>query len=162
MVVVDSSALIPLSRIGKLALLKKYFKKITITDEVYDEVKQGKTGASEIEKGCEDWIAIENSKNSAGIDKIRKLEDIEKADASLILLAQEKEDTLVSNDYALIIVARSKGIKCLWLTNFILKCLNKKIINKNEARKILFELVECGMRLNNAVYTKILKEIDKC
>lgn len=75
-------------------------------------------------------------------------------------MAKEKQDILLSNDYALIIVARSKGIECWWLTTFILKCLKKRVVLKKEAKQILFDLIEAGMRLDNAVYTAILKEID--
>jgi len=159
MVVVDSSVLIHLSRIGKLSLLKKFFRKIIITEDIYDEVKEG-AGSSEIAKAYNNWIFIEKPKNINEVSTLSKLEEIEKADASIILLAKEKQDILVSNDYVLIMVARSKGIRCWWLTTFLLKCLEKKIIIKKEAKQILFDLIEAGMRLDNAVYTAILKEIE--
>ncbi|MBS3097141.1 hypothetical protein J4480_06940 [Candidatus Woesearchaeota archaeon] len=159
MAVVDSSVLILLSRINKLALLKKYFKKITITQDIYDEVKVG-IGSSEIERACKSWIKINEPKNLTEINNIGKSEGIEKADASIIVLAEEKKDVLVSNDYALIMVARSKGIECWWLTTFLLKCLKKKVLSKKETKQILFDLIGAGMRLDNVVYTAILKEID--
>jgi len=159
MALADSSVLIHLSRINKLSLLKRYFGKITITDYVYDEVKTG-IGASEIDKACKSWITIEKPKKSEEIGSTSKLEDIEEADASLILLANEKKEILLSNDYALIMVARSKGIECWWLTTFILRSLKKKIIAKKEARQILLELIDSGMRLSNEVYAAILREID--
>lgn len=159
MAVVDSSVLIHLSRINKLSLLKKYFNNVIITQEIYDEVKTG-IGASEIEKAYKSWIAIEKPKNSDEIDNTSKLEDINKADSSLIILAEEKKEILLSNDYALIIVARSKGIECWWPTTLILHCLKKKIITKKEANQILLELIESGMRLSNEVYAAILREID--
>lgn len=159
MAVADSSVLIHLSRINKLSLLKKYFNKIIITQDVYDEVKSG-IGASEIEKACKSWITIKKPKNSDEINNISKLENIEKADSSLIVLAEEKKEILLSNDYALIIIARSKGVECWWLTTFILRCLKKKIITKKEAKQILLELIDSGMRLSNEVYAAILREID--
>ena len=89
------------------------------------------------------------------------MERIEKADASIILLAKERQDILLSNDFALIMVARSKGIECWWLTTFLLRCIEKKIITKNEAKQILFDLVQAGMRLSNDVYATILKEMEE-
>lgn len=160
MAVIDSSVLILLSRINKLPLLKKYFNKVIVTQDVYDEVKVG-IGASEIEKACKIWIRIDKPKNLSEINNISKSENIEKADASIIVLAMEKREILLSNDYALIVSARAKGIECWWLTTFLLHCLNKSIITKKEAKQILFELIEAGMRLSNEVYTSILKEIDK-
>lgn len=160
MVVVDSSVLIPLSRTGKLSLLKIFFKKIRITNDIYEEMKAGSTGVSEIEKACKDWILLNEPKNLEKINGISRLEGIEKADASIILLAEEKQDILLSNDFALIAIARSKGIECWWLTTFLLRCLERKIITKKEAKQALFDLVQEGMRLSNDVYSAILKEIE--
>jgi predicted nucleic acid-binding protein len=159
MAVADSSILIHLSRINKISLLKKCFNDVMITHDIYDEVKTG-TGASEIEKACKSWINVEKPKNSNQINDISRLESIEKADASIIVLAEEKKEILLSNDYNLIMVARSKGIECWWLTTFILRCLKKKIITKKEAEQILLELINSGLRLSNEVYAAILREID--
>lgn len=161
MAAVDSSALIHLSRIGKLSLLKRFFGNIKITTDVYEEIKAGTIGVSEIEKASKNWILIKDPKNYGEINEMSRLEGIEKADASLILLAQEKQDILLSNDFALIMTARSKGIECWWLTTFILRCLERKIIMKKEAKEILFDLIQAGMRLSNDVYTAILNEIDE-
>lgn len=159
MAVADSSILIHLSRINKLSLLKKYFSNVAITQDIYDEVKTG-IGASEIDKACKSWINIKKPKNSEEIDNTSKMEHIEKADASIIVLAEEKKEILLSNDYALIMVARSKGIECWWLTTFILRCLRKEIVAKKEAKQILIELIDSGMRLSNEVYAAILREMD--
>ncbi len=160
MAIVDSSVLIHLSRIGRLSLLKSFFKQIRTTQDIYEEIKAGNIGVSEIEKACKNWIFINKLKNFDGVNHISKFEGIEKADASIILLAKEKQDILLSNDFALIMIARSKSVECWWLTTFILRCLGKKIITKKEAKQILFDLVESGMRLSNDVYAAILKEIE--
>lgn len=160
MAIVDSSVLIPLSRIGKLSLLKRFFNSIKITHDVYEEIKAGTTGVSEIEKACKDWIFLSKPKNFEEVNYISKMEGIERADASIILLARERQDILLSNDFALIMIARSKGIECWWLTTFLLRCLERKIITKKEAKQILFDLVQAGMRLSNDVYAAILKEIE--
>lgn len=161
MAIVDSSVLIHLSRIGRLYLLKKFFKRIAITNDIYEEIKKGKIGTSEIENAYREWIRILSPKNLNEATKISELEGIEKADASIILLAKENKEILLSNDYALIMVAKSKGIKCWWLTTFLLKSLKKRIIIKKEAKGILNELIDAGMRLDNAVYVAIINEIDK-
>ncbi len=159
MVVVDSSVLILLCRIGKLPLLEKYFKKVMITQDIYDEIKSG-IGSNEIEKARRQWIKIENPKGSGESYNLSKLENLERADASIIILSEEKKEILLSNDYALIMTARTKGIECWWLTTFILRCLRKRLLKKDEAKQILFELIEAGMRLSNDVYAAVLKEID--
>jgi predicted nucleic acid-binding protein len=159
MVAVDSSAIIPLIRIGKLSLLEKYFKKIKISREIYYELISGVIGVSEIEKGCKSWIIIYEKLNE--VEEISELDNIGLADASIILLAQKEKDIILSGDYMLINVAKSKGIECMWLTAFIIKCAKKKIINKIVAKEIMLDLIRVGMRLNNQVYSLILKKIEE-
>jgi predicted nucleic acid-binding protein len=159
MIVADSSVLIHLSRIGKLDLLREYFKKILITPAVYDEIKEG-VGASEITKACNEWITVVEP-TTKDIERIANAEGIEKADASVIMLAKEQGKILISNDYALIAVAKSKGVDCWWLTTLLLNCIKQKILSKKEAKKPLLDLVKTGMHLNNAVYAAILNEIDQ-
>lgn len=158
MAVVDSSALIHLSRINKLSLLKEFFGKIKITKEVYDEVKEG-TGASEIAEACKTWIEV-SKQLAVGRDELSRLEGIEQADASVLLLVQKEKAILLCNDYALINAARSKGIACWWVTSFLLQCLKKKLLSKTEAKQALYDLVQSGMRLSNEVYSAMLKGID--
>lgn len=160
MAIVDSSVLIPLMRIGKLSLLNEFFKKILITKEVYKEIESGEAGISEFMGKIGNWIYV-HGKIFAEARETAKLERIEEADASLILLAQEKKDILLSNDFALIACARSKGIKCWWLTTFLLQCVRENSLKKDAAKRVLFDLISAGVRLDNRVYAAILNEIDK-
>ena len=160
MVIVDTSVLIPLLKIGKINLLKKFFNKIIITKEVEKEIKTGKIGISEFEEANKLWIEIKEE-NSEKAEKLANVEDIEKTDASIILIAKDQKDIILSNDYALITVAKSKNIECWWLTTFIIKILKKKIITKKEAKEIMSDLIKAGMRLKNEIYVAILDEIDK-
>ena len=160
MVIVDTSVLIPLLKIGKINLLKKFFNKIIITKEVEKEIETGKIGVSEFEEANKLWIEIKEE-NSEKEEKLANVEDIEKTDASIILIAKDQKDIILSNDYALITVAKSKNIECWWLTTFIIKILKKKIITKKEAKEIMSDLIKAGMRLKNEIYVAILDEIDK-
>ena len=159
MAVIDSSVLIPLSRIGKLNLLRIFFKSILITKEVYNEVKEG-IGSSEIEEGLKSWIHIDK-RDFKNAQDLSEREGVELADASIILLSKETKDLLVSNDYHLITIARARGIECLWLTGFLIQCVTRKIITKKETKDILLALIKVGMRLDNEVYATILDEINK-
>ncbi|MBU1120370.1 MAG: hypothetical protein ABIE23_03935 [archaeon] len=164
MVFVDSSVLIHLSRIGKLNLLKEYFKEIKITEDVFEEtvVKSGEVaGKIEIKRGCDKWIKIEKPKNAGRVRELSRNNLISKADASLIESARERKEILLTNDYLLIKVARSFGVECWWLTTFIIKCREKNVLTKSETKKIVIDLIESGMRLNIEVYTRIEKIIDE-
>ncbi len=161
--IVDSSVLIHLARIGRLSLLKDFFDNMVITGEVFREtVSEAKhrIGASAIEQACGKWIIVEKSKHKKALKKIVELEGIEPADASLLLLAEEMEESLLSNDYALIAVARARGVECWWLTTFILHIIAEGTVTKKKGKQILLELIESGMRLSSQVYASILRRID--
>jgi predicted nucleic acid-binding protein len=158
MVVVDSSVLIHLMRIGQLELLKKFFGKIKITKEILRElVQEEKIRASEIKKSVSKWIIVKKVE----IIKIPEFEDIEKGDIELILLAEKEKDILLTNDLALITVAKTMGTETWWTTTFLIKLVKRKIINKKQAKEILFDLVQSGLRLKIEVYVAIEKEIDR-
>lgn len=162
--IVDSSVLIHLSRIGRLTLLRKYFGEIVITEDVYRETVEeakGRVGASTIAKAYGKWINVQKLKNKKLINRIIDLEGIEKTDASLILLAEERGEPLLSNDYALIKVARARGVECWWLTTFVLNALAKGTVKKKEGKEILLDLIESGLRLSPQVYASMLRRIDE-
>lgn len=161
MTILDSSALIPLARTGNLNLLNQ-LEQLKTTPEIRKEVLEqgkGKKGTSELKKLFEKVEVKET--NSKKAEEIVKLEGITKADASLTLLAEKEEEVLLSNDKALIQIARMKNIECYWLTTLILISVKKGILSKDEAKEILYNLVQEGMNLKNNVYTKIMREIDK-
>ena len=154
MAVVDSSVLIHLARIGRLELLRRYFGKVKITPSVLKETtEEEKIGSAEIKKSISKWIIIEGGKSE-------DIEGLEKADTELISLAEKNRDLLITNDLAIISVCRSKGIKTMWITTFILALLRKQYITKKEAKEILHDLVNSGLRLSIEVYTAIEKEIE--
>src|SRR3989338_4563760 len=162
MTVVDSSALIHLSRIGKLELLKTLFKHVAITKEIVAETTQKNfAGALAIENALNNWILVSEPRNATQVKEISSMKGIEPADASIIVLALERREALLSNDFALIRLAESLGIECLWITTFILKCVKQRIVTKEEAKDILFQLVSSGMRLSIEVYAELQKKIDE-
>ena len=133
--------------------------KIKITKEIYKELISGVTGVSEFVNATKLWInVIEISIES---ENFTELENIGKADASAILLALNKKEILLSGDYMLITLAKTKGIDCLWLTAFIIRSVEKKILSKEEAKQMLLDMIKTGMRLNNQVYSLILNKIDE-
>lgn len=161
--IADSSVLIHLSRIGRLEFLKE-FGEIKITEDVYRETVEeakGREGVSSIEKACGSWISVIKMGDEKKIRELAEQDGIENADASLILLAEEKEEILLSNDYYLIRAARGRGVECWWLTTLLLRAVKGKKIKKEEAKQMLLNLVESGIRLSIEVYAAVLKRIDE-
>lgn len=155
--------LIPLARIGKLYLLKNYFKKIKISNGVLEELLgYDKPGANEIETAMQSWIKKESqAKNTEDIKNLSMAESISLADAELILIALQQSDSILSNDYRLHAVAKTKQVKTEWLTSFILNCIEKKILTKRQAKETMIELIRVGMRLSLELFAEFDKKIDQ-
>ncbi len=158
MLVVDSCVLIHLSRIGKLDLLRKADECCT-TDNIYREtVTEGQRGRSQIAEAFERWLV----KKNVDIDiasQIAKKEGIEVADATLILLVEQSKGTLLTNDKALINLARSRGIEYLWLTSLLFKLCKERKISKKEALKILYELVQSRLSIEARIYALLERKL---
>ena len=169
MVVCDSGPLIYLSRVGQAQLLRKLFGSVLIPSSVYREtVGEAKTlrkpGTSVIEKAIEDgWIQVIDISKSE-MDLVKKLaenESIEVEDAEVIFLAKKHSTSLVTNDKWLVKIAVSLGIDAFWTTTLILLAVKKKIISKNQGRKILRKLALSGMHLRTDVYEAILSALEE-
>lgn len=157
MVVVDSSALIPLAWAGRLDLLTVVFDEIRTPDAVRDEVLvDGKRGTAALNAFLDD-VRIHDT--PADASEMASLEGIAVADAAVILLATEEDERLVANDKGLIETARSHGVDCWWVTTLLLACRKEAILTASEATDVLYELVNEGMNLHPKVYTQVQKKL---
>ena len=110
MVVVDSSALIPLSWVSRLDLITATYDEIRTTEHVRDEVlTEGKRGTVALKSFLGDVSIHETSSDAK---EVASLEGIAVADASVIVLADDMCAVLLANDKGLINVARSHGVEC--------------------------------------------------
>lgn len=153
MVVVDSSALIPLARTGQLDLITAVFDACHVTEEIVDEVVvEGKRGSSALQSYLD---ACEIHEIPEEAPQVAELEGITTADASVILVAQITGDTLLANDKGLIEVARSLDVEVWWVTTLLLKCRKDGVLDTDEAIEVLQALVKEGMNLHPKVYSQI-------
>jgi len=159
MVVVDSSALIPLAWIGRFDLISETFDEIRTTELVRDEVLvEGKQGAASLKSFLSD---VSLCKTPSRAEEVASLEGVAVADASVILLANDGEELLLANDKALIEVARSHGVECWWVTTLLLSCTKKGVLTSEEANEVLFNLVNSGTNLHPKVYSQVQQKIQE-
>jgi len=157
MVVVDSSALIPLAWVGRLDLISTTFDDIRTTTEVREEVlTEGKRGTAALDEFLE-GVAVHDTPDRA--DEVASMEGIAVADASVILLAEDDEEILLANDKGLIEVARSHGVECWWVTTLLLSCTKNGDLTADEATDVLYDLVDEGMNLHPKVYAQVQKKL---
>lgn len=159
MVVVDSSALIPLARVGRLELIPTVFDEIRTTPDVRDEVLiKGKRGTAALSDFFED-VAIREPPDDAS--DVAVLEGITVADAGVVLLADAGETVVLANDKGLIEVARSHGVECWWVTTLLLKCTKKRELTGTEATEVLYDLVDAGMNMSPNVYAQVHRQLQE-
>ncbi|SNR53995.1 hypothetical protein [Halorubrum vacuolatum] len=157
MVVVDSSALIPLSWVGRLDLISAFDDVIRTTEDVRDEVlTEGKRGTASLQSFLDD-VSIDKSPPDA--EEMARLEGVAVADASVILLAADTDDVLLANDKGLIAVARSHGVECWWVTTLLLRCRKAGVLSIAEANEVLYDLVDSGMNLHPRVYVQVQRAL---
>jgi len=157
MVVVDSSALIPLTWVGRLDLVSTAFDDVRTTEEVREEVlTEGKRGTAALDEFLTD-IPVHDT--PARTDEVASMEGIAVADASVILLAENDEEILLANDKGLIEVARSHGVECWWVTTLLLSCAKSGDLTADEATDLLYDLVDEGMNLHPRVYSQVQKTL---
>lgn len=157
MVVVDSSALIPLAWVGRLDLISRVFDDVTTIKNVREEVLVGgKPGTARLDAFLED-VTVWPQPTEA--DRIAELEGLTVADAGVVLLGEETDDLLLANDKALIAVARSHGVDSWWVTTLLLKCVKDGVVSNDEGIDILYDLVDEGMNLDPKVYAQVQRRL---
>lgn len=157
MVVVDSSALIPLAWVGRLDLVSTVFEDIRTTEAVRAEVlTEGKRGTTALD-GFLAGVSVHETPDRA--EDVASMEGIAVADASVILLADDDEELLLANDKGLIEVARSHGVECWWVTTLLLRCAKTGELTADEATEVLYDLVDEGMNLHPKVYARVQKTL---
>lgn len=153
MAVVDSSVIIHLARIGKLKLLRDYFEKIKITEGIEKEIINWKS-SQDIKNSIGKWIEVKK------ITINEKSDSLSTADMELIKLAEKENDLILTNDEEIISYARIKNIKTMWLTTFLILCLRKKLVGKEEAKQVLYDLVKHGCYLRTDTYAAVQNLIE--
>lgn len=159
MVVVDSSALIPLARVGRLELVQTAFDTVRATTSVQDEVLvEGKPGTAALAAFLEDATLHEPPDRA---DEVAQLEGISATDASVILLARDRDERLLANDRGLIDVAETQGVEGWWLTTLLLHCTKEGLLSADDATDVLYELVEEGTNLDPQLYAKVQRKLQE-
>lgn len=145
-IIADSSCLIALSSIDKLRILQQVYERITITPEIENEFKEQ----------IPDWIIVEEVSDKK---KIAILElELDKGESSAIVLAIEKEDSLLIIDEKKgRNVAKRMGIKITGLLGVIIKAKELGFIAK--VGPAIEQLERVDFWISKTLKEKILKRI---
>jgi len=157
-VVLNSSVIIALAKIGKLELLRKLFGEIVIPTQVYEEVTRDPTLPGAIEILTANWIKILQIKNEALFGEL--CSEIDVGEAAAIVLAKEIDADLVILDDKL---ARKKadllGLEYMGTIGLLILAKKKGLIKS--LKEELIKLRNKGFWISDALLWKILKRCRK-
>ena len=147
-VLIDSSTLIALAKIGKLNILEIVFKEIFITTVIKDEILREDSPETEVFKDAIDrWINVIDFK---GKPKEFRKYGLDAGEASLFLAA-EANDRLVLDEANARRFAESKGLKFTGLLGLI-AAVGAKKITKELALGTINKLSSGDFRMSLELY----------
>lgn len=159
MIVSNSTPLIWLTKIGKINLLKKFFKTVMIPEAVYDEVV-----TKGIEANAQDAFIVEDAVKEGWI-KIRKVKGIRKlekfglhkGEVDAISLAAELKSEVLVDETCARLATKAFNIKPKGTIYVLLRALKEKNINYDEYLDLLEKLVKSGFRMSDELYLEAVK-----
>lgn len=148
-VVVDSSSIIGLARVGKINILKEMFGKILISQDVFKEVVitgKGRPGSEEIEGAT--WIEKKRINDVRAVKRIVVQERLSYGEAATIVLSKElKADLTILDEKKARGIAQVAGINVMGTAGMLEEASKRGIID--ELREVLDELRKDGFRLSD-------------
>ena len=150
----NATALICLSKINKLDLLKKVYSLILIPSTVKAEVLiEGKEGYSSINNAIKTgWIKVIDPKKSIDLG-------LGAGESQAISLAIERKDSIILDDAFAIKAAKAFNIPVVRTTTVIFTAYRKKIITKAQVLEMLNKLIENGYYISTRDYAVLMSKL---
>ena len=155
-VVVNSSPLIFLVKIGKLDLLNKLFDEVIIPKAVYEEaVLSGKPDKNEIIKNLS-WIKVEEVKDKRLVKFLMNF--IDYGESEVIAYAVENNiDLVILDDKDARKIAREFDLKVIGTSGILIVSKKKGYID--EVKPLLEKLINNNFRVSEKLLKRILEEV---
>jgi predicted nucleic acid-binding protein len=168
----NTSPLIWLAKIGKLKLLKDLFNIVLVSEESYKEaveagLQEGYSDALVIKEACDQgWIKVErlDEKKVEICQKImRHSFELHEGEVNAIILAREigKDTLLLMDDSSGRAFAETWGLKVKGVLYVLIKAMRNDLLNKDQAKEAVLNLVGKGFRIEPKFLAKLIQEIEK-
>jgi uncharacterized protein len=158
-VVVDSSPLITLARIGRLELLHEAAEVIHIPEAVFVEVVHrgaGRPGSAEVAQA--DWVKRRTVRDTAFVGRLRTR--LGRGESEAIVLAKELgADFLVIDDAAARQSAEAEGQRVVGLLGWLIYLKQRGVVS--EVKPVLDDMRASGFYLDDPGYRSILRRADE-
>jgi uncharacterized protein len=155
MIVVNSSPIIILGKQSMLHLLKGCFKKIIIPNSVFNEIMQQEDSpeAMALKKVINDlWISIEKTT----VNPYLHTRNLGQGEKEAISLALKHKSILLIDDDSAKTYSEVLGVEVHGTFYVIYLAIIRKIIPKEEAKKILERMIADGFYISTDVYSRFL------
>ena len=157
-ILVVSSTLIALSKIGELDTLKSLFERVFITTAIKKEVLIGDFPETDVLKAAmNEWIEVIDYEGDAG--ELRKY-GLGLGEASL-LLAAKREDRLVLDETNARRFAESRGFQFTGLIGLLIAAVRCRKLTKGRAVEVLNRLAKSDFRISSDLYLWAYEEIER-
>ena len=154
--VLDASALITLSRVGCLNLLRQLAEKVYIPEAVYDEVVRsgyGRPGSLEVDQAT--WISKRSVRDQSVVDRLQP--ELGREEAEAIVLAGELEaDFVILDDATARRIAEVEGLRVLGLLGLLIRAKELGIVPA--LKPLLDQIVGAGFFIDATFYQSILRQ----
>lgn len=157
-ILIDSSTLIALAKIGELGILKQIFGTIYITTKIRDEIQKANSPEEEtIKEALTTWVQVLDFEGNPV--ELRKY-GLDIGEASLFLAATSN-DRLILDESNARRFAQSNGLKYTGLIGLLVAAVKTKKIPNERAIEILDKLTTGDFRLSSDLYVWARLEITK-
>lgn len=157
--VVDSSSLIALARIGRLDLFRQLATTVYVPQAVHDEVAikgRGRPGSSEVTQA--EWITVSSVKDAASVGSL--CQNLGRGESEAIVLAKETQaDFVVLDDVTARRQAERMGCRVVGLLGVLLYAKQRRLIAS--MKPVLDDLREAGFYVDDRAYGSTLHLADE-
>ena len=157
-VIVNSTPLLVLGKIGKLEILHKMYHEIIIPKAVFEEVTEKNDIAGKaVQSACQDWIKVQSIKNIDEYALYRA--KLHAGEVEVMILAQQnpKADLVILDDMSARKTAEFLGLPLSGTIGVLIKAKQKDIIP--EVMPIIEELEKNGFFISARVKAMVAKKV---
>ena len=161
LVVCDSSTLIHLTSIGRLALLQTFFQEITIPPAVWDEVVEqgaGRAGAQEVAEACQTgWINLLAPADEPLVHLLKR--DLDAGESEAIALALERQaDLILLDESEARRIAERYGLAKTGVIGLLIRAKRQGLVDSLQAELDRLQ-TEGGFWIEAGLYEQLLASI---
>ncbi len=154
-VLVDSSTLIALAKIGELDFLREYYSHIYITEEIKGEVTHKELPENILLKeSIGGWIKL---LNQVGYDHFSGISGLDKGERILLNYAKENQDTLlILDEKEARMVAKVEGLNYTGTLGLLVYLYEQGSLSNKKAQQIVKKLANSDFRMTVELYDWVL------